>query len=60
MNVSDALFLDDNINADKTAKVAGMKVCGVYDKTSDDYVEEMKKATDFYIFNFKELLNIEF
>ena len=60
VNVSDVLFLDDNINADKTAKVAGMKVCGVYDKTSDDYVEEMKKATDFYIFNFKELLNIEF
>ena len=29
--VSDVLFLDDNLNANKTAKQAGMKTCGVYD-----------------------------
>ena len=33
--VEDVLFLDDNYNADKTAKIAGMKVCGVYDTSSE-------------------------
>ena len=49
------MFLDDNYNADKTAKSAGMLVCGVYDDSSKDYVEEMKTVTDYYIFDFSEL-----
>lgn len=56
--VENVLFLDDNIDADKTAKSAGMWVCGVYDDSSKDYVEQMKAATDFYIYDFKELLDI--
>lgn len=60
VNVERVLFLDDNINADMTAKKAGMKVCGVYDKSSDDFVEQMKKACDFYIFDFEQLPEIEF
>ncbi len=59
-SVEDVLFLDDNLNADLTAKAAGMKVCGVYDESSEDYVDQMKAATDFYIYNFKELLNLDF
>ena len=59
-SVEDVLFLDDNLNADLTAKAAGMKVCGVYDESSEEYVDQMKAATDFYIYNFKELLNLEF
>lgn len=55
-NVKDVWFLDDNINADKTAKEAGMMVCGVYDDSSKDCVEEMKAVCDRYIFDFKELL----
>ena len=58
--VEEVLFLDDNINADKTAKTAGMKVCGVYDKSSDDFVKEMQAVCDFYIFDFEELLKVEF
>ena len=54
------LFLDDNFNADKTAKSAGMKVCGVFDKSSEEYVEEMKNLCDFYIYDFDELININF
>ena len=54
-NVSEVLFLDDNYNADKTAKTAGMKVCGVYDDSSKEYVEEIKAATDHYIYDFAEL-----
>ena len=57
-SVDEILFLDDNYKADKTAKTAGMKVCGVFDKSSEDYVEDIKSVTDFYIYNFSELLDI--
>ncbi|MBE6973509.1 MAG: HAD family hydrolase [Ruminococcaceae bacterium] len=56
-NLENVLFLDDNLNADQTAKAAGMQVCGVYDESSKDYVDQMKAATDFYIYNFQELLD---
>ncbi len=58
--VEQVLFLDDNLNADLTALSAGMKVCGVFDSSSEDYVEEMKAATDFYIYDFQELLTLSF
>ena len=56
--VDNVLFLDDNYNADLTAKKAGMKVCGVYDESSSDSVDEIKAITDYYIYTFKELLDI--
>ena len=56
-SVEEILFLDDNLNADMTAKAAGMRVCGVYDESSKDYVDQMKAATNLYIYDFKELLN---
>lgn len=58
VSVKDVLFLDDNLNANLTAKTAGMKVCGVFDKSSADYVEQMKSICDFYIYDFEELLKI--
>ncbi len=54
--VDDIIFLDDNLNAVKTAKQAGMKAYGVYDLSSEEYTEEIKKATDKYIYDFAELL----
>ena len=57
--VEDILFLDDNLNADITAKAAGMRVCGVYDKSSEEYTEEIKAATDFYIYDFSQLLDLK-
>ncbi len=54
--VEEVLFLDDNLNADITAKKAGMQVCGVYDDSSKDFVEEMKAVCDRYIYDFSELL----
>lgn len=57
--VEDVLFLDDNYNADLTAKKAGMQVCAVYDESSKEYISEMKEVADFYIYNFLELLEIE-
>ncbi len=56
--VGDILFLDDNLGADKTAKAAGMKVCGVYDASSAEYTDDIKAVTDHYINNFSELLAI--
>ena len=56
--VEEVLFLDDNLGADKTAKTAGMKVCGVYDDSSKEYIEEIKKSTDYYIYDFSELLDL--
>ena len=57
--VDQVLFLDDNIDADTVAKSAGMLVCGVYDESSKNYVEKMKAVTDYYIYDFKELLDLE-
>ena len=59
-SVENVLFLDDNLNADATAKSAGMLVCGVYDDSSKDCVEQMIAANDYYIYDFKELLALEF
>lgn len=58
--VNEVLFLDDNYNADKTAKKAGMKVCGVYDESSADSEDEIRSITDFYIKDFSELLDVCF
>lgn len=55
VSIEDVLFLDDNLNADKTAKAAGMLVCGVYDDSSKDDTEEMKQVSDYYIYDFLEL-----
>ena len=54
--IGQILFLDDNYNADKTAAIAGMKVCGVYDKSSEDYAEEIRSVSDHYIKDFSELM----
>lgn len=56
VEINDIMFLDDNFNALKTAKSAGMTVCGVFDKSSEEYTEEIKSISDFYITDFKELL----
>ncbi len=57
--IDEILFLDDNLNADKTASLAGMKVCGVYDESSKEYTEEIKKVSDYYINDFSELLELK-
>lgn len=54
--VKDIIFLDDNFNALTTAKSAGMSVYGVYDKSSDEYTEDIKAISDRYISDFKELI----
>lgn len=56
--VDEVIFLDDNYNADKTAKEAGMRVIGVYDDTSAEYENEIREVSDAYIRDFGELLKI--
>jgi len=53
--VDECIFVDDNIGAVTTAKRAGMVSVGIYDDSSAGYAEDMKKAADRYIMNFKEL-----
>lgn len=57
-DAKDVLFVDDNCNADKTAKEAGMPVCGIYDDSSAEYEDEMKEICDYYVYNFAEILDI--
>ncbi len=54
--VDEIIFLDDNLNAVKTAKTVGMIAYGVYDHSSEEYTEEIKQATDRYISDFSELI----
>lgn len=54
--IENMLFLDDNYNADKTAKEAGAAVCGVYDKSSDEYTNDIKRVADYYISDFTQLM----
>lgn len=53
--VEECSFIDDNINAVTAAKKANMISIAVYDESSKDFIEEMKAATDRYIFDFREL-----
>ena len=50
------LFVDDNLGANQSAKRSGIQTCGVYDPSSEDYVDEIKQVTDDYIYDFSELL----
>lgn len=55
-DVCDVIFLDDNLGAVSTAKQAGMRVFGVYDKSSKEYIAEMKAVSERYIADFAELI----
>ena len=54
--INEIIFIDDNVNAVKTAKETGMISYGIYDDSSKEYIDEMKATADRYIKNFKELL----
>lgn len=53
---SEVIFLDDNYNADKTAREAGCRVIGVFDESSREYEQEIRAITEAYIYDFSELL----
>ena len=51
-------FLDDNINANRAAKQAGLKVVGVYDISSEASIDDMKRELDGYVYKMPELLKL--
>ena len=57
--VGEMIFLDDNYNADLTAKRAGAKVVGVYDESSAEYEGEIRGICDAYIRDFYELIDLK-
>jgi len=54
------VFLDDNLDANRAAKAAGLTVIGVYDISSDAFVEDMKRELDGYVYKMDELLKMGF
>ena len=58
LSTDEILFLDDNYNADKAAKAAGLTVCGVYDDSSKEYESAIREIADHYIYSLSELLTL--
>ena len=56
--VGEVVFVDDNINAVKTAKSAGMVSVGIFDQSSAEYIDEFKAIADGYVIYFSELFNV--
>lgn len=56
--IDEIIFIDDNYNADKTAAIAGMTVCGIYDRSSEEYTDEIKSVSNYYINDLCELLEL--
>ena len=50
------VFVDDNVNAVRTAKSAGMISYGIFDESSAELVSEMKTVSDRYLNKLSELL----
>ena len=50
------VVFEDIITAVKGAKLAGMKVIGVYDKASEDQEDILSKTCDKYIYDYNELI----
>lgn len=54
VTAENCIFLDDNVNALRAAKEAGVQVVGVYDDCSVDFMDEMK-ALGAFIEDFRAL-----
>ena len=52
----DCTMVDDNLQVLKTAKKVGMSTIGVYDVSSKDVMEEMRKVADKYVIDFAHIL----
>lgn len=53
--LKDIAFFDDNIGAIKTAQKAGMFTVGVFDKTGEAFLNEMKATANIFVNGFNEL-----
>ena len=55
LDVADVVFFDDNLTAVQTAATAGVCTVGVYDPSSEEYIEAIRGAADFYVRSLTEL-----
>ncbi len=51
---------EDALYAIRTAKIAGYKTCGIYDKFSERHTEEIKNYSTIYCKNYEEAKNFFF
>lgn len=58
VDADEVVFVDDNIDAIKTAKKAGVIAYGIYDASSADFIEDIKRESDGYVMTFGKLLEV--
>ena len=56
--VGEVIFVDDNVGAIKTAKLAGMVAYGIFDESSAELVEEMTAISDRYLYTLSDLIKL--
>ena len=56
--VENVIFIDDNVGAIKTAKLAGMVAYGIFDESSAELVEEMTAISDRYLYALSDLIKL--
>ncbi len=56
IDISNSVFYDDNMEVLTALSKTPMLAVGIYDESSDEYTEEIKKISDKYINSFTELL----
>lgn len=56
VNTKCCIAFEDVLKGVSSAKKAGMFAVGVYDESSADCIEEIKKASDKFIYSFNEML----
>lgn len=59
VKTSEITFFDDNNEAIRTAKKAGLKTVGVYDAFSESFCQEIKDTADRYVYSFDEAMNLD-
>ena len=56
--ISEILFIDDNLNAVKTAVSSGIAVCGIYDESSREYTDEIRSTAHHYVSTLDEIFDL--
>ena len=56
--VENVIFVDDNVGAIKTARLAGMVAYGIFDESSAELVEEMTAISDRYLYTLSDLIKL--
>ncbi len=53
---SECVMVDDNLTVLKTAKAAGMKIIGVFEKSTEKECIEAEQISDGFVYNFDQFL----